>query len=228
MTRIATRHIDIVFRGVAFASLLVAGLGLLAGCGASLLPKPAPPAALFALDDAGPFAVPIAVPFAAVSLPQPGASAPTLLVSTPRAAAGYDSSHIVYQRQAHGIEYFAVNQWVDTPAQMLAPLMVRSIERSGAFRAVLHAPAGVAGELRLDTEIVRLQQEFGNPPSRVRLTMRAVLVDTATRRVVASREFEAVVAASSDDPYGGVVAANGAVQQVLTELARFCAGLVVR
>ena len=55
------------------------------------------------------------------------------------------------------------------------------------------------------------------------MTLRAVLVNTTSRRVLASREFEASVAASSDDPVGGVVAANQAVQRVLGELAAFCA-----
>jgi len=44
--------------------------------------------------------------------------------------------------------------------------------------------------------------------------------------VLASREFEALVAATSEDPYGGVVAANQAVGTVLAELATFCAETV--
>jgi cholesterol transport system auxiliary component len=58
-------------------------------------------------------------------------------------------------------------------------------------------------------------------PSRVRFTLRATLVENKTRRVLAGREFEAVAPASSDDPYGGVVAANQAVRTVLENLAQF-------
>jgi cholesterol transport system auxiliary component len=194
----------------------VLGLSLLGGC-ASLLPKPAATPALFALDDAL-----SAAPSTARS-PPPGASLPTLIVDAPRAAAGFDTTHIVYVRRANELEFFALNQWVDAPARMLAPLIVRALERKGAFRAVLLAPTAVAAELRLDTEVVRLQQEFIGAPSRVRLTLRAVLIDTATRRVVASREFDASVPSASEDPYGGVVAANLAAQRLLAELAAFCA-----
>jgi cholesterol transport system auxiliary component len=77
--------------------------------------------------------------------------------------------------------------------------------------------------MRLDTEILRLQQEFLGVPSRVRFTLRAYLVESATRRVISSREFEATVDAASDDPRGGVTAAHQAVRRVLTELADFCA-----
>lgn len=194
--------------------LILAALAL-AGC-ASLLPKPGPAPTLFALDETAAALAPSAArPTAAARL--------TLVVAPPRAAAGFDTARIVYMRQAHELQAFAYHQWVDTPAQMLAPLIVTSVERSGAFRVVLAAPTTAATDLRLDTELVRLQHEFVTTPSRVRLTLRAVLVETATRRVVAAREFEATAASPSEDPYGGVIAANRAAAIVLAELAAFCA-----
>ena len=65
-------------------------------------------------------------------------------------------------------------------------------------------------------------------PSRFRLTLRAVLIDTATRRVVAAREFDTEVKSSSDDAAGGVVAADSATKIVLAGLAAFCAEIVAR
>jgi len=158
---------------------------------------------------------------------QPGrgaaVTAPTLIVSPPHAAAGFDSRRIMYVRQAEQLEYFAHNEWIDTPARMLAPLIVAAVESGGAFRAVVQTPSPAAGEMRLDTEILRLQHEFLQAPSQVRFTLRAYLVESATRRVIASREFDAAVPAASEDPHGGVVAANRAVQNVLEALSAFCA-----
>ena len=191
------------------------GLALLAGCTTSLLPSPPQAPTLYALDDAE-------AP-ARRSAPPAPPGAPAILVATPRAAAGFDGRGIVYQRQSYALETYAYSQWVDTPAQMLAPLIVGALEQTGAFRAVLRAPSTAAAELRLDTELIRLQQDFMLSPSRVRLTLRAVLVETATRRVVAWREFDASVAATSEDAYGGVRAANRAVQDLLAELATFTA-----
>ena len=151
------------------------------------------------------------------------AGAPTLIVNPPHAAAGFDSQRIIYVREAHQLEYFAHNEWVDPPARMLAPLLVAAVARSGAFRAVLPTPSAAVGEMRLDTEVIRLQHEFGAPPSRVRFTLRAVLVDEKTRRVLAWREFDTSVPADSEDPRGGVVAANHAVRTVLEQLSAFCA-----
>jgi len=63
-------------------------------------------------------------------------------------------------------------------------------------------------------------------PSRVRLTLRGVLVDIATRRVLATREFDAAVLSPSEDPAGGVMAANQAAQRVAAEVGAFCADWV--
>lgn len=193
--------------------LVAAGLSLLVFCGCSLLKPTATPApAFYSLDwPAGP--APPAAP----------AAAPTLIVNPTTAAAGFDSQRIIYVRENHKLEYFAHSEWVDPPARMLTPLLVTAAAGTGAFRAVVLTPSAASGDLRLDTEIVRLQHEFQTQPSRVRFTLRAHLVDDKTRRVLAWREFDAAVPAATENPYGGVVAANRAVQTVLEELAAFCA-----
>ncbi|MGP1678586.1 MAG: ABC-type transport auxiliary lipoprotein family protein [Burkholderiales bacterium] len=206
------------FVGLFAAGVLVTGLG---GC-STLRQTTTPNPAFYTLERA-----PATAATAAGSTKAPTSAlsaAPTLIIDPPHAAAGFDSPRIIYVRETHKLEYFAHSEWVDPPARMLAPLLVAAIEHTGAFRAVVLTPSAASGELRLDTEIIRLQHEFGSPPSRVRFTLRAYLVEDKTRRVLAWREFEAVVPAASENPYGGVVAANRAVQTVLEELAAFCAG----
>ena len=191
-------------------------LTLAGGCGALFPTTTTMQPSFYSLDNAR-GAAPTSV------APTVPASAPTLIINPPHAAAGFDSSRIIYVRETHKLEYFSQNEWVDTPARMLAPLIVAAVENSGTFRAVVLTPSAATGDLRLDTEIVRLQHDFGSQPSRVRFTLRAYIVDNTTRRVLASREFDETVDAASRDPYGGVVAANRAVQVVLEHLASFCA-----
>lgn len=190
----------------------------LSGC-AALSPSATPPPSFYALELARDGARPASpVPAASAS-----GSAPVLIVRPPHAAAGYDSQRIVYQREVHKLEYFAHSEWVDTPARMLTPLLVAALERSGAFRAVALTPSSAAGDIRLDTEVLRLQHDFTTRPSRVRFALRAALVEERTRRVLAWRVFETEAPADSDDPAGGVAAANLAVQSALASLAAFCA-----
>jgi len=211
-------------------------LALLAGC-AALLPKPQPPPKVYALQAGPPTASPQpALPPAAALAATAAASAAgltaaaalapaglSLVVALPQADAGFDSTHMVYRRQADQLEYFAHSQWVDTPARMLAPLIVDAAGRAPGIRVALPASAGAAADGRLLARVVRLQQDFSQQPSQVRFTLQLSLLDDATRQVVDSAEFDETVAAPSDDPAGGVAAANQAVQRVLQALSRFCA-----
>jgi len=153
--------------------------------------------------------------------PRPGA---ILAVGTPRAWPGFDTARIAYVKQPYELEYFTKSRWADQPARMLVPLLARVLEQSGTFDAVVQTPGAVAGTLRLDTELVRLQHEFEVQPSRVRLTLRVQLVDMEARRVIAAGEFEEVEAAAAENAYAGVAALNRALERMLPRLAEFCAG----
>ncbi|MEW6544644.1 MAG: ABC-type transport auxiliary lipoprotein family protein [Nitrospirota bacterium] len=143
----------------------------------------------------------------------------TLLIGVPRAQAGFDTPRMVYLLRPHEIQYFASSEWADTPARMLTPLLEQALERTGAWRTVVLATSSLRGDLRLDAEHLALQQEFFSKPSRVRVTLRVHLVEPRGQAVVASKQFEAVEDALSDDPYGGVLAANRAVAKLLNEVA---------
>jgi cholesterol transport system auxiliary component len=145
-----------------------------------------------------------------------------LAVSMPRARPGFDTSQMVYVRQSHELDYFAVNRWADTPARMLAPLLLQTLEQTGTFRAVVPALGTVPADIRLDTELVRLQQDFESTPSRIEIGLRAQLINVSNKRVIAVKQFNETENAPSDDAYGGVIAANKALQRMLGQVAGFC------
>jgi len=195
-------------------------LSLLCGC-SILAPDKTPPPNLYTLDIHSSTSLSQQPPLSTIIL-----GAPTIMVSIPRAAAGFDSHQIAYIRQAHQLEYFRLSEWIASPAEMLTPVIVSALERSGKFSAVLQAPASSVGQFRLEVEIIRLQQEFFTRPSQVHFTLRAHLLDSTMRHVIAWQEFDSIVTAASDDPYGGVIASNTVVQKIVKELADFCAQAV--
>lgn len=199
------------------AALLGAAL-LGAGCAGGLLPKPAAAPARYTLGDASP------APPGGAPRPTP-VGAPSIVVALPNAAPGFDSTRMVYLRQPQALQAYAFAEWVDTPARLLLPLLVQALQQTGAFRAVLQAPSSATGALRLETELLRLQHDHTQSPSVVRLSLRALLLDTATRQPLATREFDARVPAPSDSPAGCVAAAATATRQVLAELAAHAASL---
>jgi cholesterol transport system auxiliary component len=233
LLRVLTRHTAALrargaSRVLVLGLLLVLALGLVlvSGCSTGLWPKPGATVKLLSIDDATERADVSERSGAAVRTAPP--SALTLLVVPVRASPGLDTRDIAWLNRPHEIEYFALHQWVDTPSHLLAPMIVRSLERSGWFRAVVAAPSSAATDLRLETELLRLQQDFSDSPSRVRLSLRATLVDTATRRVLATNDIDAVAVAPTDNAEGGAAAASLATREVLLRLNAFCAAAVAR
>ena len=160
-----------------------------------------------------------------IPIPQaisPNVAGKTLFVAMPQAAPGFDSPAFIYIRSPYQLEYYAQSQWVDTPARLLLPLLVQYIEASGLFSAVLSATTSpVSGELRLDTEIMRFQQEFLTEPSQVRLLLRVQLLDMIDKQVIGTHSIKVLENAPSEDAQGGIFAANQAVAKALKEVAIF-------
>jgi cholesterol transport system auxiliary component len=146
----------------------------------------------------------------------------TLVVNLSTAAAGFDSARMVYSRVPYKLEYFAHSQWIDTPARMLTPLIIKTLKAKSHFSAVILAPGTASTNYLLDTQIIRLQQDFFSPQSRERFTLRATLIDNAKHTVIFVHELDTVITAKTNDPYAGVVAANEAVDVLLEQLAVFC------
>jgi cholesterol transport system auxiliary component len=141
-----------------------------------------------------------------------------LLVGAPQSEPGFDTQRMVYLKRQYELEYYAVNQWADTPARLFSPLLVQSLSRSGAWRAVVPLPTSVRGDFRLDSYGLAVLQEFLQQPSRVRVVVRTQLVDLKDSRIVGARSFEAIEPAPSEDPYGGVLAANRATASILDQV----------
>jgi cholesterol transport system auxiliary component len=145
-----------------------------------------------------------------------------LAVNEPQTRPGFDTPQIAYVQKPHELNYFVTSRWADTPARMLEPLLVQAMEQADSFRAVVQRPGAVPADVRLDTELIRLQHDFVTRPSRVQLTLRAQLIDVRGQRVLAVKQFDESENAASDNAYGGVTAANQAVQRMLDQLADFC------
>jgi len=150
-------------------------------------------------------------------------SGAVVAVVTPvRAVPPYDTARMAYIREPERLEFFANNRWADAPASMLRPLLVKGLERSGAFRAVVAAASGGTDEVRIDTQLMQLRQEFMTTESLLRLTLRVQLF-TGDGQVLATRTFEETEPAPGNDPAAGARAANRLLGRLLPEVAAYCA-----
>jgi len=149
-----------------------------------------------------------------------------LLITQPKPQTGFDSARMAYLLRPLELNYYAFNQWADTPARLLHQLMVANLDKTGRWRAVLQTPGTVPAQYRLDCDHLVLEQQFFSRPSRVRLALRAQIFDTKNSAILATRYFELFEVAPSDDPYGGVQAANHAAEKLLVEMAEWLGEVV--
>ena len=187
------------------AAVQLCAVALLAGCA---LPAPEP-AMTAALIDQLP-----------AQLPQAPRGALAILVLTPQARPAYDTPRMAYSLRPHHIAYYSRNEWAETPPQMLQPLLVRALESTGGFHAVLAPPQSGTYTHALQADVLELLQDFDRQPPVLRLVLRVQLADAA-RRSVATREFSARQPLAESSPAGGVRAANEAMAQLLGEVAAF-------
>ena len=159
-----------------------------------------------------------------ISLGNPGAvrapgSSGILLITPLKAGPGFDTARMAYLLRPHEINYYAFNQWADTPARMLNRVITANLDKTGLWAAVVQTPGAVPTRFRLDCDDLILEQQFFSRPSRVRLALRAQFVATQKPGIVDAQYFEVFEEATSDDPYGGVLAANRAAARLMTQLA---------
>jgi len=156
-----------------------------------------------------------------IELPQREAHAATLLVFPPETKPAFDTTQMAYTSRPYQIDYFSQHEWGAPPSQMLQPLLVKTLENTHYFSAVLTPPYSGSYTYSLRTEILELTQDFTSEPASLQLTLRFQLIDGTANRVIATREISLHEPMQQKTPYAGVVAANNAGAKALQELARF-------
>ncbi len=187
--------------------LLISAAVLLAGCSLPVTPPPA--------DTTHTLAVPASAPMPA-ALPAQA----TLQVALPTVAPGYAGAAIAYRTAPHELRYYARQRWVDRPARLLQQALLDGLAAGGA--QVMAPGSGARPDYRLLSNLVQLEQDFTTQPSRVRMTLRVQLVDVNQRRLLGGHTLRLEQVAASDDPAGGVAAANVLLQQAVQQVAEFC------
>jgi len=156
-----------------------------------------------------------------LELPQQEAHAVTLLVFPPETKPIYDTTQMAYTTQAYQIAYFSQYEWGETPSQMLQPLLVKTLQNTHYFSAVLMPPYTGHYTYALRTEILELVQDFTSEPASVQLSLRLQLTDDTTHRLIGTKDISLREPMPQKTPYAGVVAANDATAKALQEVASF-------
>ena len=208
------------WRAQAFTILLVAVLAVfINGCGGLPLQSQASAKRTYLLQSEATSGVSVAVD---------AGRCLSLRVSTPASAPGYGTARMAYTTESLRLDYFAYHEWVDSPARMIGTMMETHLEAGGLLGAVVSGSSDIRTDLRLDSELKSLQQDFKGAGSTVGLTIKVSLVDVSSRSLVNLKTFSYTETADGANPEAGVAAANRAMDRFLAELTVFVADSLAR
>jgi cholesterol transport system auxiliary component len=156
-----------------------------------------------------------------VDVPRRASRGAVLLVLPPHTRPIYDTTQMAYTTQPYEIAFFSQHEWAETPAQMLQPLLQRTLQNTQFFSAVLAPPYAGRYSYALRTEIRELIADFTSDPAALAVSLRFQLSDGAAGRIVAVKEISIREPMQKKTPYAGVVAANEAIAKALLQLATF-------
>lgn len=145
----------------------------------------------------------------------------TLLALAPAINPIYDSVRMAYRTRPYQVEHFSRHEWGASPAQMLLPLLTRTLENTHYFEAIVTPPHFGPYRYALRTEILELIQDFTTNPATLQLSLRVQLVERSSNRIIASRAIALREPMLQETPYAGVVAANEAAALALQQIAEF-------
>lgn len=144
-----------------------------------------------------------------------------LLVTKPEVKAMYNTTQMAYMIRPYQISYYSLNQWAETPDEMLQPLLVQTMQNTHHFKAVVTPPYNGIYDYELNTEILSLLQDYTCRMPVLVMTVRAQIIKSSRNRVIATRQFTVVQPLPQRSPYGGVFAANAATAHILERVAVF-------
>ena len=185
---------------------------LLAASCSSILPKPAPPPALYHL-----------APLPEAPQAHAGIDA-QLLVDVPAAPAALDTARIAVSRSAYALDYLADAAWTDRAPLMVQSLIVESLENAGEIRVVARQSPELRADAVLVVDLRRFEAEYqgaGPPEMHVQLDCR--LVRMPDRIVLAVKSFDGTARATANDTPAIVAGFNDAFQATMRQLAPWAA-----
>lgn len=161
------------------AAWLAVALGLLLG-GCDVLPRVSERVKLYTLTPKTTYDV---------ALPQVDWQ---LVVETPTATGGLNTTRIVLQRSAFSVDYYADAAWTENAPQMVQNLLVESFESTRGIVGVGREAIGLRPDFYLRTDLrefgATYDQDEGAPLVVVRIN--AKLVEMPERRIVAATTVE--------------------------------------
>jgi ABC-type uncharacterized transport system auxiliary subunit len=190
--------------------IAIAASACLAGC-VSLLPSPAPPAAIYTLRSGAIEAMAGAPKPVVVAVGHPEA---------PRSVGGAD----IVWRQGATIAFMEGAAWDGAAPDLLQALLIDVMDRRGGVRAVVRGGAGVRADAEVRWSVMSFEVTESEGRIEAAIETAAQLIDLRTRTVIADERFNARAPISTRSGR----AAAAALERVANEAALLTADWAIR
>lgn len=142
-----------------------------------------------------------------------------IFVGATPAISGFNTTNMYYQEKPYQLESFVKNAWVSTPGNMIVANVVENLAQLQEFNGVLSTlNPGVYTDYSLNLRLLSLYQDFTQANSQIVFSVEVTLIDDKHNKVLGSKVFSYNQSCSENTPYGGVLAANQALSQFLSDL----------
>ncbi len=134
-------------------------------------------------------------------------------VAPMQAYPGLNTERMRYQLQCYEVNYFAKSSWVAPPPAMLQSLLTTHVKQLAS-----RARCSDSDALILKTTLTQFEQRFQKQCSTFALGMQVEILDAKTSCVKTVKQINIVEPAPCANPYGGVTAANQAVNKLFKRI----------
>ncbi len=135
----------------------------------------------------------------------------TLKLSSTKSIASLSSTQLYYLKDTTRMDAYLYSRWSDAPSNMIDRVLYSSLQNQQLFETLIPATSSATADLTLESDLHAFYHRFldtTHSEGFVDITYR--LIDTKTKRAIASKRFLITQPSPSADAKGGVSALNSA------------------
>lgn len=135
----------------------------------------------------------------------------TLKLSSTKSIASLSSTQLYYLKESTRMDAYLYSRWSDAPSHMIDRAIYSSLQNQHLFETLIPATSSATADLTLESDLHAFYHRFlDDTHSEGFMDITYRLIDTKTKRPIASKRFVIIQPSPSADAQGGVSALNSA------------------
>jgi len=140
----------------------------------------------------------------------------TLKISLPNTSSALTRRDIIFHTDNGKIGSYAYSQWVDTPADLLQNILLRTLITSNLFTAVVRSSSNVESGLQLESEILQFVHKVDTKSVEVQIVL--TLLDQTSRKLLKAKLFSYSIKVEKNNAENAVSAFNSAMNNLQKDI----------